>query len=84
MKLSPIFDCYYMPIALQRLSEDSPAVSFMWPGVFTQAELLESDEAQWTKIARLPEYARRRTALAAAVRQLAFDFPLMRWLFLWL
>lgn len=49
----------------------------------SQLELLELADAQWTKIARRPEYARRRAALAAAARQLAFDFPLVGWLFLW-
>jgi putative transposase len=42
-----------------------------------QLELLELDDAQWTKIARRPEYAKRRAALAAAARQLGFDLPLM-------
>jgi transposase InsO family protein/transposase len=46
-----------------------------------QLELLELDDSQWTKIARRPEYARRRAVLAAAARQLAIDFPLMSWLF---
>lgn len=48
-----------------------------------QLELVELDDTQWTKIARRPEYARRRVALAAAARQLALDFPLMSWLFVW-
>jgi hypothetical protein len=49
-----------------------------------QLELLELDDDQWQKIARRPEYARRRAALAAAARQLALDLPLMSWLFFWL
>lgn len=49
-----------------------------------QLELLELDDAQWRKIARRPEYARRRAALATAVRQLAIDFPMISWLFFWL
>ena len=46
-----------------------------------QLELLELDDTQWAKIAQRPEYAKRRAALVAAVRQLALDFPLMSWLF---
>ena len=49
--------------------------------VFPQLELLELDDTQWHKIVRRPEYAKRRPALAAATRQLAFDLPLMSWLF---
>lgn len=49
-----------------------------------QLELLELDDTQWQKIVRRPEYAKRRTALAAAAKQLAFDLPLMNWLFFWL
>jgi hypothetical protein len=49
-----------------------------------QLELLEMDESQWQKIVRRPEYAKRRTALATAARQLAFDLPWMSWLFFWL
>lgn len=48
-----------------------------------QLELLELDDTQWTKIARRPEYARRRATLTAAARQLALDFPLVSWLFFW-
>ena len=48
-----------------------------------QLELLELDDSQWTKIARRPEYAKRRAATANAARQLALDFPLMSWLFFW-
>ena len=47
-----------------------------------QFELLELADDQWQKIARRPEYAKRRAALAAAARQLALDLPLMSWLFL--
>jgi hypothetical protein len=53
------------------------------PFASPQLELLELDDAQWTKIARRPEYVKRRLSLAAAARQLAFDFPLMNWLFFW-
>ena len=49
-----------------------------------QLDLLELDDVQWTKIARRPEYARRRATLVAAARQLTLDFPLMGWLFFWL
>jgi transposase InsO family protein len=49
-----------------------------------QLELFELDDEQWTKIARRPEYARRRASLRSAFRQLALDFPLMSWLFFWL
>lgn len=42
-----------------------------------QLELLELDDAQWQKITRRPEYAKRRTSLATAARQLAFDLPLL-------
>jgi hypothetical protein len=58
----------------------------LYKTVFTspQLELLELDDAQWQKIVRRPEYAKRSTALATAVRQLAFDLPLMSWLFFWL
>jgi hypothetical protein len=49
-----------------------------------QLELLEPDDTQWEKVARRPEYARRRAALTAAARQLALDFPLAGYLFFWL
>jgi putative transposase len=49
-----------------------------------QLELLELDDSQWQKITRRPEYARRRAALTAATKQLAFNLPLMSWLFFWL
>lgn len=49
-----------------------------------QLELLELDDSQWQKIVQRPEYAKRRTPLATAARQLAFDLPLMSWLFFWL
>jgi putative transposase len=52
--------------------------------VSPQLELLELDDSQWQKIVRRPEYAKRRAALTAAARQLAFDLPLMSWLFFWL
>ncbi|HFQ94696.1 MAG TPA: hypothetical protein ENK32_11840 [Anaerolineae bacterium] len=54
------------------------------PFASPQLELLELDDAQWKKIVRRPEYAKRRASLAAAARQLAFDFLLMSWLFFWL
>ena len=46
-----------------------------------QLELLELDDTQWQKIALRPEYVKRRTAWISATRQLAFDLPLMCWLF---
>lgn len=48
-----------------------------------QLELLELDDTQWEKVARRPEYAKRRAALTAAARQLALDFPLAGYLFFW-
>jgi hypothetical protein len=48
-----------------------------------QLELLELNDDQWQKIIRRPEYAKRRKALAAAAKQLAFDLPIMSWLFFW-
>jgi len=45
-----------------------------------QLELLELNDDQWTKIARRPEYAKRRV-ISTATRQLAFDLPLLIWLF---
>ncbi len=47
-----------------------------------QLEMFELDDAQWVKIWRRPEYARRRLVMKAAARQLAFDFNLMLWLLL--
>ncbi|MFN2233586.1 MAG: helix-turn-helix domain-containing protein, partial [Anaerolineales bacterium] len=44
-----------------------------------QLELLELNDDQWQKIIRRPEYAKRRKALAAAAKQLAFDLPIMSW-----
>jgi hypothetical protein len=52
--------------------------------VSPQLELLELDDEQWTKIARRPPYAKRRTSPPSAFRQLALDLPLMNWLFFWL
>lgn len=48
-----------------------------------QLELLELDDTQWKEIIRRPEYAKRRTTLATVAKQLAFDFPLICWLFFW-
>ena len=53
------------------------------PFASPQLELLELDDVQWAKIARRPEYVRRRAALAANARQLALDFPLVAWSFFW-
>jgi len=46
-----------------------------------QLEMFELDDAQWVKIWRRPECARRHLPIRAA-KQLAFDFNLMLWL-LW-
>ena len=51
--------------------------------VSPQLELLELDDEQWTKIAQRPPYARRRSSLPSAFRQLALDFRLISLLFFW-
>lgn len=55
----------------------------LYTSLFTspQLELLELDHTQWMKILRRPEYAKRRAVMRTAVKQLAFDFHLLLWLF---
>jgi len=51
--------------------------------VSPQLELLELDDEQWTKIGRRPPYARRRSSLPSAFRQLTLDFTMINFLFFW-
>lgn len=48
-----------------------------------QLEMFELDDSQWTKILRRPEYAKRRALIETAVKQFAFDFPLLLCLLFW-
>jgi len=74
---------YHLPRRATKVSSISRPKLYKTTFASPQLELLELDDAHWQKIAQRPEYAKRRKALAAAARQLAFDLPLMSWLFFW-